>query len=369
MTTIILGIFLLVCLVNLIYFVSFFSFALAKEKQLTHPEIPISVIVCAKNEAENLKNFLPAILEQDYPLFEVIVINDASTDETKEIIESFQQLDGRIKLVDVVNNEAFWANKKYALTLGIKKARYRNLLFTDADCAPQSKQWIREMAAQFQPNTSIVLGYGGYFKNKGSFLNKLIRFETMLTAIQYFSYAKLGNPYMGVGRNLAYTSDRFYELKGFASHLQIRSGDDDLFVNEAGNANNTSICFSKNGFTRSVPKSNFSEWIQQKKRHVSVAKHYKTNHKLLLSTFFLFRIAFWFLMPIALIFLSGMKLYIALGSLVLKLIIEGFVYFKSANKLDEKDTAWLFPLLDPFLIFTQFFIFISNAFSKPTHWK
>ncbi|APG61278.1 glycosyltransferase [Christiangramia salexigens] len=367
MGTILLGLFLLFTLVNLIYFFSFFSFATAAPKQSFPQKFPVSIIICAKNEAENLKNFLPAILDQDYPDFEVIVINDASADNTGEVIEEFRDSDPRVKMVDVQNNEAFWANKKYALTLGIKKAKNQHLLFTDADCVPQSKNWITEMSSNFQPNISIVLGYGGYFKNTGSLLNKLIRFETLLTAIQYFSYARLGSPYMGVGRNLSYTSKLFYDLKGFASHLHLRSGDDDLFVNEAATNSNTAICFSKDSITRSIPKKKFSEWFHQKKRHISVAGEYKPIHQALLSSFYLVRILFWILFTLLLL----LQVYpeVVLGALAFKLIIEGIVYFKSARKLGETDVVWLFPFLDVFLIFMQLVIFISNLFSKPKHWK
>lgn len=367
MGTILLGFFLLIVLINLVYFFAFFSFATAAFKNKLHPQQPVSVIICAKNEAENLRNFLPSILEQDYPHFEVIVINDASTDETLEVIEEFQHIDSRIKCVNVQNNEAFWANKKYALTLGIKKAKYDHLLFTDADCAPQSKNWIQKMSQHFQPNISIVLGYGGYFKHRGSLLNKLIRFETLLTAIQYFSYARLGSPYMGVGRNLAYTSRQFYELKGFASHLHLRSGDDDLFVNEAATPENTAISIDFESHTRSVPKNNFMEWFNQKKRHVSVAGQYKRKHRLLLGVFYSARILFWILFGILLI----LRIYpeVVLSALVIKLFLEAFVYIKSAKKLDEFDVIWLFPFLDLFLIFLQLVIFISNLISKPKHWK
>lgn len=367
MGTILLGAFIFISLVNLFYFFSFFSFSTSGIKNKLHPEIPVSVIICAKNEEENLKNFLPSILEQDYPDFEVIVINDASLDNTLEVIEEFQKIDPRIQIVDVQNNEAFWANKKYALTLGIKKARNQHLLFTDADCAPQSKNWIREMSRNFQPGNTIVLGYGGYFQHTGSFLNKLIRFETLLTAIQYFSFARLGSPYMGVGRNLAYTSSQFYELKGFATHLHLRSGDDDLFVNEAATAENTAICFHPDSITRSVPKNNFSEWFRQKKRHISVAGNYKTKHKILLGAFYIFRVLFWLLFALLLILQIYPK--IALSILGIKLITEAFVYFKAAKKLNEKDVVWLFPFLDLFLIFLQLAIFISNLVSKPKHWK
>ncbi len=367
MAIFLLGLFLFITLINLIYFFAFFSFATAGNKSSIHPKVPVSVLICAKNEAENLRNFLPSILEQDYPNFEIIIINDASVDETMDVIEHFQQIDPRIKSVNVENNEAFWANKKYALTLGIKKAHFQHLLFTDADCAPQSKNWIASMTGHFQPNTEIILGYGGYFKHKGSFLNKLIRFETLLTAIQYFSYAKLGSPYMGVGRNLAYTSTRFYELNGFASHLQVRSGDDDLFVNEAATTENTAVSFEQDAITRSVPKNSFSEWIQQKKRHISTAKFYKGKHQFLLGSFYFFRFLFW---PFLLVLLA-LQFYpfIVLSALGLKLIVEGLVYFKSAEKLDEKDVVWLFPFFDIFLIYLQIVIFISNLISKPKHWK
>lgn len=367
MAIILLGVFIFITIINLLYFFSFFSFATSGIKNKIHPEVPVSVIICAKNEEENLKNFLPAILEQDYPNFEVIVINDASADNTLEVIEEFQNIDPRIKIVDVQNNEAFWANKKYALTLGIKKAKNEHLLFTDADCAPQSKNWIREMSRNFQPGTSLVLGYGGYFHHSKSLLNKLIRFETLLTAIQYFSYARLGSPYMGVGRNLAYTSSQFYEMKGFASHLHLRSGDDDLFINEAATSDNTAICFHPDSITRSVPKSTFSEWFHQKRRHVSVASHYKTKHKILLSLFYISRVLFWIFFAVLLL----LQYYpqIVLGILGLKLIIEAFVYIKAAKKLKETDVVWLFPFFDLFLIFLQLAIFISNLISKPKHWK
>ncbi len=367
MATLLLGFFLLFSLIILVYYLAFFAFANDKTKNPGKLNLPVSVIVCAKNEAENLKNFLPPILDQDYPDFEVIVINDASQDETLEVIENFQALDGRVKLVDVQNNEAFWANKKYALTLGIKKARNPYLIFTDADCAPQSRNWIKHMATGFQEEKSIVLGYGGYFKNSRSLLNKLIRFETLLTAIQYFSYAKLGNPYMGVGRNLAYTSKQFYDQKGFANHLHLRSGDDDLFVNEGGNEDNTFICHHPEASTRSVPKTDLKSWFQQKRRHASVAGFYKTKDKVLLGLFYASRFFFWILLAVLLVLQFHWQL--VLGAAGLVLLVQAVVYAKSAQKVQETDVVWLFPFLEVFLIFTQFGIFIANSVSKPTHWK
>lgn len=359
--------FSVVSLVNLCFYLGFLKFSQKKSTQQSRQEqLPISVIICAKNEAENLKRFLPSILAQSYPNYEVILINDASTDDSLEVIEDFQAKDPRIKIVNVQNNEAFWANKKYALTLGIKKAIYPYLLFTDADCQPESEHWIAEMTAPFQHDKQIILGYGGYFREKRSFLNKLIRFETMLTAIQYFSYAEWGMPYMGVGRNLAYTSQTFFDQNGFATHLHLRSGDDDLFVNQAATSQNTASCFSENSFTRSVPKKTWKAWFQQKKRHVYIAAHYKLGHRLGLGLFYLSQISFWVLL-IILLFTSFWQ--IALGILLFRLLIQGIVFYNAGRKLNEKDLIWLYPFLEIFLISAQLGIFISNRISKPTHWK
>ncbi len=354
-------------LVNLCYYLGFIRFAFASSEEDTSAEaLPVSVIICAKNEAENLRKFIPKILSQNHPDFEVVIINDASGDETLEVIEDLQQKDPRIKIVDVQNNEAFWANKKYALTLGIKKAKKPYLLFTDADCEPESDQWLSKMSAGFRDSKSIVLGYGGYFIEQRSLLNKLIRFETLFTAIQYFSYANWGLPYMGVGRNLAYTAEEFYRQNGFAGHLHLRSGDDDLFVNAAATRQNTALCFAASGITRSVPKQDLRSWVKQKRRHVSVAGHYKKRHRLLLGVFYTTQLLFWILF-LVLMFTSFWP--IALAVLAVRFLVQGMVFYNSGKKFGETDLFWLFPFLELFLIWAQLGIFIANLIAKPTHWK
>lgn len=290
------------------YGIIFSKLAFHKQCKSRTKNISVSILVCAKNEAENLKNFIPLILEQDYPTFELILINDNSNDDTLSVMKSFQSANKNIKIVDVKPIEAFWGNKKYALTLGIKASTYDFLLFTDADCKPLSKYWIKEMSRHFTNKKTIVLGYGAYNKTKG-FLNKLIRFETLLTAIQYFSYTKIGVPYMGVGRNLAYRKEEFYKTSGFMSHMNIRSGDDDLFINQVANASNTAICVSKNSFTESIGETSLSNWFKQKKRHVSTSKFYKLKHKILLGLFYLSQVLFWILSLILFSVLFNGKLF------------------------------------------------------------
>lgn len=359
-------IFIAVVLVNSAYFILFSKFSFLKSRKSSNSDtFPVSIIVCAKNEAENLKNNIPIWLAQEHPNFELILINDASTDDTKEVIESFAKGNDRIHTVNIENNEAFWSNKKYSLTLGIKRAVNKRMLFTDADCKPASNKWLTLMTEALDQEKKLVLGYGAY-EQEGGILNALIRFETLMTAVQYFSYAKAGMPYMGVGRNLAYTSHLFYENRGFMSHMNIPSGDDDLFVNETATKENTALCFHEDAFTFSIPKASFKAWFQQKRRHISTAKYYKPKHRFLLGTYYLSNLLFWILAVVCLLLLDWK---IPLSIIIFRFLLQ-YIFVGNATKLlQEKNLLPYLPFLDLFLVFLQLTIFISNKLVKPKRWK
>ena len=368
MLLIILCLFISVILIQFLYYIVVFGeFSFAKPQTATPKKIPISVIVCAKNEEENVKNFMPFLLEQDYYDYEIVLIDDASSDETLDYFEAWEKQNANVKLVKVENNEAFWGHKKYALTLGIKAAKNEYLLFTDADCYPTSKNWILNMSSQFTMHKTIILGYGAYEKIANSFLNKIIRFETLLTATQYFAWAKIGKPYMGVGRNLAYKREVFFKVNGFIDHMKIRSGDDDLFINQAANKVNTTICYLPESFTYSKPKTSFKEWFNQKRRHVSTAKNYKLFDRNQLALFYCSQILF-FVLPI--ILLAFQFQWILVLSLIgFRYIFTWITMGFAAGKLKEKDVMYWFPIIEIVLIFTQLNIFITNTFSKPVNWR
>lgn len=366
MANILLFSFFVVLLIQAFFYLGVFSlFSWSKTKEKAIKYFPISVIVCAKNEAKNLQILVPLLLKQNYSNFELVLINDRSTDDTLDIIKEIAANDTRVKIVDIEENEQFWGSKKYALTLGIKAATHEHLLFTDADCMPNSDNWISAMTRSFDDNKHVILGYGAYKKEKG-FINKLIRYETLLTALQYFSYAKLGVPYMGVGRNLAYTKSAFFSVNGFINHMNIRSGDDDLFINEVATKKNTAICFDADAFTKSNPKKTFKEWILQKRRHIDTASHYKKSHKFLLGLYYISQILFWIL-AIILATLT-IKPLIVLPLIGLRFLIFYLILFFSAKKLQEKDLIFFAFFFEISLILIQLRIFIGNLFSKPTHW-
>lgn len=242
---------------------------------------PVSVIICARNEAENLENFLLSVLKQDFPSFEVIVVNDCSEDASDDVLGKLLLQFPHLRVSSINKDPKFSHNKKFAQFIGIKAASNEILIFTDADCEPASDKWLLNIASNFNNSTDIVIGYGGYLDKPG-LLNKYIRFDSMFIAMQYIGMALRGIPYMGVGRNLAYRRSLFFRNKGFGAHYNLISGDDDLFVNSVASKANTRVEIREGSHTRSVPSSSFAEFMKQKQRHFTTAKFYRTQHKILL---------------------------------------------------------------------------------------
>lgn len=360
--------FIVIVSIQFVYYILIFGkFSFLKPQSIVGKKLPVSVIVCAKNEAENIKKYFPLLVSQNYPEYEIVLIDDASSDETLELFEAIEMQYSNVKLVKVKNNEAFWGNKKFALTLGIKASKNEFLVFIDADCYPNSTDWLLQMTSQFSKEKTIVLGYGKYEKIKNSFLNKIIRFETLLTAIQYFSWAKMGKPYMGVGRNLAYKKEEFFRVRGFMDHMNVRSGDDDLFINQASTSQNTAILYNTESFTISEPKKSYKSWFIQKRRHVSTANLYKPFDKFQLTTFYVSQLLFFILGSIL---LANLHEWIIVTSIIAFRYLFCWISIGyGASKLNEKDVLIWYPIIEIVLIFTQLNVFFTNLFSKPVHWK
>ena len=360
--------FLTAFIIQLIYYLGIFSrFTAYKSKNKAKSTPPVSVIICARNEAENLRNYLPAVLEQDYEKYEVIVVNDCSDDDTDDVLGNFKARYTHLKITEIRQDRKFIHGKKLAVIIGIKAASYEHLLFTDADCRPESNQWVRRMASNFTGNTSIVLGYGGYFNGRG-ILNNYIRYDTLFIALQYFSFALCRNPYMGVGRNLAYTKSLFYSGKGFSNHLHLASGDDDLFVNEHATRENTAIEFSKESHTRSAPKQTVDKWLFQKKRHLSTGALYRTGHKWMLTLEPVSRFLFYSAM-IGLFFIPGIWLWI-ISVFLTRMIIQLVVIKKTMIRLNEKNLLINSLFFDMISLFINFALYIVNRFRPSKHkWK
>lgn len=363
----ILGLFLLAQLYYILFVYSKLSRYQIESNQTETDLPPLSVIICAHNEQDNLREFLPNILNQDYPNFEVIVVNDFSTDETPWVLQEFDEQYAHLKVVEIKEHIRLKHGKKFAVSMGIKASKYETLVFTDADCTPQSDQWLKEVASAFRPETEIVLGYSPYFKKRG-LLNLLIRFETSHTAMSYLAYALKGDAYMGVGRNMAYKKGLFFRNKGFAAHMHIKSGDDDLFVNQNATAINVNIALSPAAIVYSAPKTTWKSYYKQKARHSGASTIYKKRHQRMLGTQLVSAVLFYLtLIAVAIAFPSFW--YVPLAAYLLRLFAQWAVFTAIYKKLEVKELIWWLPLVD-FIYY--FYICINGLFSrkkKKISWK
>ena len=360
-------VFCLITLVQLFYYGWFFrrlAWYSTPEKQHSQQH-PVSVIICARDEAARLVTHLPGALVQTYPsTHEVIVVNHNSQDDTRFLLDEFKKTFKGLHIVNLEHEAIGIPGKKYPFSMGIKEARYEIVLLTDADCIPASEFWMQKMQDGYDKGIEVVLGYGAYKRAPGV-LNKIIRFDTFHTALQYLSYALAGQPYMGVGRNLSYKKDVFLRNKGFSAINHVPGGDDDLFINKVATRANTAIVIDKDTFTLSDPKKNFGEWFRQKARHYSTAKYYKPRHKFLLGLYSLSYILFYPLLIVSLFY----DWRVALPLYGIRLIVQGLIFHKTMRRLGEED---LFPwwwLLDIWM-FAYYLIFSSTIWKKPRqNWK
>lgn len=355
-----------VLLIQLVY-LGIFIYAFSQSKPATPAQgIPVSVIIAAHDEEHNLRELIPLLLQQQHPVFEIIVIEDRCNDGTYDYLLEATRHHENLKMVRVAHKPDHINGKKYALTLGIKAAKYDWVLLTDADCRPVSKNWITQMSTQMCDGTQLVLGYSPYQKLPG-LLNSFIRFESCLTGIQFIGLALVGRPYMGVGRNLAYRKLLFLENKGFNRYLGTTGGDDDLFVNEHATATNTHVCMGPEAIVESKPKTTCREFYYQKLRHLFVGKSYKWSDKVVLGLFSLTGILTWLLvLPVAAV--SPWATVIG-AAFLLRWILMIYLFHQAPRRLGSSFEAWKTPFLD--FIYAFYYLVAGSValVSKKVRWK
>ena len=349
--------------VQVLYYLFLFT-RLAFYKKPDNPqqqEQSLSVIVCARDEARNLLRNLPGILVQQYDTeHELIVVNDNSVDESRFILDEFKKSFVNLKSIELTQEAKLISGKKFPLSMGIKSAKYDIVLLSDADCVPASEHWIYKMQEGYTEGIEVVLGYGAYNKKPG-LLNKIIRFETFHTALQYFSYALAGIPYMGVGRNLSYKREVFLKNKGFSSINQIPSGDDDLFINQVAKKSNTGIVIDPEAHTLSEPKRTWGDWVKQKYRHYTTSRYYLFKHKFLLGLYSMTLFLVYPLLILSIIFYNWEQALIAFA---VRFLLQAIVYYKSMKKLNEND-LWPYFLFFDIWMFFYTFLFLPAVWKKP----
>ena len=362
-------------LIQLYYYLRFYTAVFRNKRRIKKGKIKlldtlpeVSVIICARNEEENLKKHLPSVLKQNYPNYEVIVINDRSFDNTETVLEQLKKEYPHLKTSFVPHDAKYIDSKKIAVILGVKAAKNDILVFTDADCEIVSDKWLENMVRSFSQGTQIVLGYGAYNKNK-SFANFAQVFDTLFIGIQYLNYAIAGYPYMGVGRNMAYRKSFFESSKGFSKHLDIQSGDDDLFVNDFARRKNTAVCVSAESITTSEEKKTFSAFLAQKERHLSTSSRYKFSSKFILGTELGSRFLFYLGILLTCVLQMPYWYYIAPGAFLLRYIVQYIIINLNAKEFGERKYFYGIGFLDILLPLINLYLYIVAYFRPKAHYK
>jgi len=348
------------------FFLVYSRLAFFKIGEKSKAKPPVSIIIAARNEEDNLLANLPIILEQDYPQFEVVVINDCSVDDSIAVLQTYQEKYSNLHVVNIIENERYEGGKKYAITLGIKGSKYDRLVFTDADCRPVSRKWIEKVVESAAGDEAIVLGYSPYLSD-GGFLNKIIRFDAFNTGLNYLCFALCGIPYMGVGRNLSYSKSSFFSVGGFKSHYKLMSGDDDLFINQIAKKAHTFICLDQEAVVPSIPEKSWRDYWFQKRRHLSTGFHYKPLHRLLLLLQPLSVLLFW--LAAIVLLLSHNWLEITLVVVLSRVLLQILIFRRSSRWLGQSDLAILAPIFEILILVFTTCAHTANAVSKRVTWK
>jgi glycosyltransferase involved in cell wall biosynthesis len=338
----------------------------ADPSDLSHAELPpVSVIVYAKNESANLANHLPILLRQQYPKYEVIVINDGSTDESDDVLAILEKEHPNLYHTFIPEESKYLSRRKLSLTLGIKAAKNDILFFIEANCRPMSPHWLDSMTRNYTDNLAILLGYCAYPAGKG-FLHKLIGYDNLVAGTQYISSALAGHPFSGSGRNLSYRKSYFFESKGFIPSLNLHAGDDDLFVNRAATRANTRVEYSPDSITEMAPVEYFGIWKEMKVSRAATRHHYRGMHAI-----------FYRIESLAtLLFLIAVTAAVTLGAVhgnlpliagatamyVAVYVVKAIVWRRLAVMLRQRPfTPWL-PLLEISRILFDGYVMIYRAF-------
>ncbi len=344
-----------VCTINIGYYLVFSKFVFSKHQKSTEVIDKVSVLVYIKNQEKELPNFLAQIKNQSHTNYELVLINNASYDNTLQILEAYAKENSNATIVDVENNEAFWGSKKYALTLGIKKAKHQKLLFTTPEVEICSSQWIGEMQKLCTEDKQFVLGYVNFKKTKG-IGNSILRYNRLLTNLYNFGWAAVNKPFIAWEANYGYTSELFFENNGFSTHMNEQTGAEDLFVQQVTTAKNVALATSANTNIRVT--SSLKDWVNKRANQI---KHYKATTKFALGLLYFSQVLFWVLAIVGGILFQEPFVYLFIG---LRFLIVGLVVGKAALKFSEKEVIYLFPLWELTSIYLQILIFMKNLFSK-----
>lgn len=306
---------------------------------------PLSVIIVTKDSASMLKDNLPAILEQDYPEFEVIVVNDESAGEDEDILKILGSRYRHLYRTFIPKSARYVSRKKLGVAMGIKASKYDWIVVTEPYCKPESKDWLKSLSRNFVPGTDIVLGYCNYTYGKGIFAKRIIA-DMLLMSMRFLGKAIGEKPYMGMGRNMAYRKEIYLQHKGFSNQLTLTRGDDDLFINEIADSRNTKVCVDSNSIMRMPLPKYKKTWRDDKIGYEVTGNHYKgtarVSNSLETWSAWLFNLSVIAALCIGILNKEWIFTSCIFAAWLIRTITTMTVFYKTAKAMGEKVSAYLF---------------------------
>lgn len=326
---------------------------------------PVSIIIYVKNESENLSENLPLILNQHYPEFEVIVVNDGSTDESEQVLKNFELKYANLYHTFIPEEARYLSRKKLAMTVGIKAAKYDRLLFTEVNCRPASNEWIASVMKSYHANTEIVIGYSTYESSKGLF-HQLAGYDTIMSNLRMMSSALCNRPFMAYGSNLSYFKSLFFGNKGYSQSLNLHAGEDDLFVNETADSQNTEVLLEPEGATVIMPYSRFKVWKEMKVSRAATRGFYRGGQTFYYRLEVLTRFLFWVAALFTAIYGFIHEQWLLGGGAVLFILIRwlaaSLVLKKFSTAFGQKFNVWTLPFMEIYLPIFELYIQVYRVF-------
>ena len=337
----------------------------SKKSSNQEPEEGVTVVVTAKNKFHHLKVLIPKLFEQDYPKFDVLIVNDQSTDRTKRLLEDLMSRYPKLRTVTVKYTPKHCNAKKFALTLGIKVAKNDVILLTDTDCLPNSDQWIRKMTAPVrEEGKTFALGFSGYSQKPGS-LTKWMQFELILKALFFLSFGLWKSPFMGTGKNLCYRKSFFLAAKGFRGFWNMVEGDDSVFVNIPATGSNAKVVIDAEAITQSAPKETLKDYLKQEKNLLQAQRFFRVGDKNKISLYGISHSLYWIGGIGLLVYFSIIPQWdnflVVLGILGFRSILLTLI-FRAASKKLQDNFPKMNVLLNDLLYLAYFWVLGSISY-------
>ncbi len=350
--------FALAFLVQLVYLILLIKFIFSdkqKDKEPNHPSI--SLVVTSRNYVDQLQVLLPSLLAQDYPDFEVVVVDDCSTDGTDWLLAEMKISHGNLKTTRIIQETDF--PNALAISIGVRAATKEWLLYLSPLCVVPDNQWLRNYAQRLEQDKEASIGYMNYYKTKGSYKNWL-RFENFTSYLLSGAGKAFGVAMPVFEYNIAYRREKFLELRGFAAVLDSPFSENELFVNKIATKNNLVV---QNNRTAPIAYEGEADWIdlvEFKKKQLMLRRKLTSGQRFFRSLNLVSRLVLTGTLVLLLV-VSPLKFWV-LGAWIFLLIFEMSWIAVATKKLGEKNflpalliyKAFL-PLINGFFIFNQLF--------------